>query len=177
LSQSSQRYLAPSADCDSAITTRGNLTPVTPNLSPGGRREMPVRQVPEMQLRASPKMESPPHENHSPGMPALRVWLETMTLPRLRRRRPHYDPPKPLTRNIPVTVTYADNTRSSLKVPADKVSEFVQGLVPAAARMRRRDRARQVTILVSRATQRNVTSAGQAEGHNALPTKATINWE
>jgi hypothetical protein len=50
---------------------------------------------------------------------------------------------------IPMTIMYADRTMSHMEILVEAVSEFIRGLVPEAARMRRRDRACAVTISIS----------------------------
>jgi hypothetical protein len=49
-------------------------------------------------------------------------------------------------RTVVVTIDYADGTSNRIKVPVNAIAAFINGLVPEAVRMRRKDRANRVII-------------------------------
>jgi hypothetical protein len=53
-----------------------------------------------------------------------------------------------LKRNVSVTITYADGSKNSLRLPVRAIGAFIHGLIPETARMRRKDRASRVTIKI-----------------------------
>ena len=48
--------------------------------------------------------------------------------------------------NVTITISYADGTSGRIKVPVNAIAAFIGGLVPEAARIRRKDRASRVII-------------------------------